>query len=104
MTDGRTIIVAGTIKVLPEKLAALTPHIQTYVRACREEPGCLVFSFAEDLVVPGLIRVFEIWRGADALERHKSAPHVAAWRALWPEYGVHDRTLTRYDASAGDAF
>jgi quinol monooxygenase YgiN len=90
------IVVAGTVKAPPEYLQALTPHIQVYVAACRAEDGCIEFSFARDLSEPGMLRVFEIWRDAPALERHKSAAHVAAWRALWPSYGVHDRKLTRY--------
>lgn len=90
------VLVAGTVRVPPERLAELKPHIEIYVRACRAEDGCEVFSFAEDLVEPGLIRVFETWRDAAALEHHKSAPHVAVWRALWPDFGVHGRSLTRY--------
>lgn len=96
MQARQPVLIAGTIIVPPGNLGALKPHIETYVAACRAEPGCVVFSFAEDLSEPGLIRVFEIWRDAAALERHKNAPHVAAWRALWPEYGVHGRLLTRY--------
>jgi quinol monooxygenase YgiN len=97
------VIVAGTIRVPPENLAALTPHLQTYIAACRAEDGCEAFSFAADVSDPGLIRVFEIWRDGGALERHKGTAHVAAWRALWPEYGVHGRSLTRFEIAGREA-
>jgi quinol monooxygenase YgiN len=99
-----SVLVAGTIRVPPEKLDGLRPHVAAYVAACRAEDGCDVFSFADDLIEPGLIRIFEVWRDAAALEQHKAAPHVAAWRALWPEYGVHGRSLTKYEAVSADAF
>jgi quinol monooxygenase YgiN len=98
------IVVAGTVKVPQEKLAALTPHINTYVAACRAEDGCIEFSFANDMSSPGLVRVFEIWRDEDALERHKSATHVAVWRALWPDYGVHGRNLSKFKIAGRETF
>jgi quinol monooxygenase YgiN len=104
MQDRQPILVAGTIIVPPANLARLKPHIEAYVAACRKEPGCIVFSLAEDLSEPGLVRVFEIWRDAAALDRHKSAAHVAAWRALWPEYNVHGRLLTRYAVAGHEPF
>jgi quinol monooxygenase YgiN len=100
----KKILIAGVIRVPVEKIAALRPHIQSYVAACRAEDGCETFSFAEDMAEPGLIRVFEIWRDPAALERHKATPHVAAWRKLWPDYGVHGRSLTRFEVSDTQAF
>jgi quinol monooxygenase YgiN len=98
------VLIAGTVRVPPENLGAAHPHIADYVRACREEDGCVVFSFAQDLLEPGLLRIFEIWRDADALERHKSAPHVAAWRALWPSLEIHERKLGKFEIAAEETF
>jgi quinol monooxygenase YgiN len=99
-----TIVVAGTVRLPPENLERASPHIRSYVNACRREDGCVLFSFAEDMVEPGLLRVFEIWRDAEALERHKTSPHVAAWRALWPELGLHGRALTRFEIASETDF
>lgn len=98
------IVVAGTIRVPPENLSGLRPHLQRYIDACRAEDGCEVFSFAEDVSEPGLLRVFEIWRDSAALERHKGMAHVDAWRALWPDYGVTGRSLTRFENAVRTAF
>jgi quinol monooxygenase YgiN len=104
MHESQTVLVAGYIRVPPDKLPGLRPHIETYVAFCRREDGCVHFSFAEDLCEPGLIRVFEIWNGSEALERHKNSVHVAAWRALWPEYGVHGRSMSRYAIASEHPF
>ena len=98
------ILVAGTIRVPPENLQGLLRHAAPYIEACRAEDGCEVFSFANDVIEPGLIRIFEVWRDDAALERHKSAPHVQTWRAAWPEHGVHGRSLTRYEAASAQPF
>lgn len=91
------LIVAGVIRVPPENLAAFRPHMLAMLIATRAEDGCLDYAYAEDVAEPGLIRVFEAWRDQAALDAHFQAPHLAAWRASWPRYGVGDRRLTAYE-------
>lgn len=95
-----TVVVAGTIRVPPENLAAFRPHMLAMLAASRTEDGYLAYSYAEDVEQPGLIRVFEAWRDRAALEAHLAAPHLADWRAAWPAHGVSDRSLTLYDVAA----
>ncbi len=94
-----TLILAGTIRLPPENVAAFRPHMIAMMAASRAEDGCLTYGYAEDVAEPGLIHVFEVWRDKTALEGHRRAPHMAAWRAIWPEFGVSDRRLTAYDVS-----
>jgi quinol monooxygenase YgiN len=92
-----SIMVAGTVRIPPEKMEAARPHMQAVMGANRLEDGCVVFSYAEELGDPGLIRVFEIWRDQAALTAHGQSAHVTRWRALWPELGVSDRQLVVYE-------
>jgi len=95
-----TVIIAGTVRVPPGNLARFKPHMERMLAASRGEDGCLVYSYAEDVAEPGLIRVFEAWRDQAAIEAHFRAPHMAEWRAAWPRFGVSDRRLTAYDVAA----
>ena len=95
-----SIVIAGTVRAPPENLAAFRPHMQAMLAASRAEDGCLVYSYAEDVAEPGLIRVFEVWRDQAALEAHFRTDHMAAWRAAWPQFGVGDRRLTLYETAA----
>jgi len=95
-----SVIVAGTVRVPPEQLAALRPHQLAMLAASRAEDGCLTYSYGEDLGEPGLIRVFELWRDQGALEAHFKAAHMAAWRAACAEHGVFDRCLALYEVAA----
>ncbi len=91
------IILAGAIRMPPERLAAAAPHIAALVEATRAEPGCLGYSYAHDALEPGLLRIFELFQDAEALAAHRASAHMAAWRARYQELGVHGRDLTLYD-------
>jgi len=95
-----SLVIAGTIRVPPENLEAFRPHMLAMLEASRAEDGCLVYSYAEDVAEPGLIRVFEAWRDQAALEAHFATAHLAAWRAAWPEFGVSDRRLIAYEVAS----
>jgi quinol monooxygenase YgiN len=75
------LVIAGTVRAPPENLAELRPHMLVVLKASQAEDGCIVYSYAEDIEEPGLIRIFEAWRdgtalsAADALrDRQRSAP------------------------------
>ena len=91
------LIVAGTVRVPPESVAALRPHMTQMLAASRAEDGCLEYGYAEDVLEPGLIHVFEVWRDEAALAAHFKTEHMAQWRAAWPQFGVTERKLCAYD-------
>lgn len=95
-----TLIVAGTFRVPPENIGGFGPHMRAMLEASRAEDGCLDYAYAEDVAEPGLIRVFEIWRDQAAIDAHFQAPHLAAWRAVWPSFGVSERRHFAYDVAA----
>ena len=94
-----SIIIAGTVRVPPQNVQAFRPHMVAMRDATRGEDGCEIYSYAEDVSDPGLIHVFEVWRDAATLEGHRAAPHMATWRAAWPQFGVSDRALVSYDVA-----
>lgn len=98
-----TVLIAGTVRVPPESLTAFKPHMEAMLAASRAEDGCLVYSYAEDVAEPGLVRVFEAWRDEAALQAHFQTLHMATWRAAWPQFGVSDRNLRLYEVAADRA-
>jgi len=93
------LVIAGTVRVPPENLERFKPHMLAMLEASRAEDGCLEYSYAEDVAEPGLVRVFEAWRDQAAIDAHFQAPHMAAWRAAWPAFGVSDRRLFAYEVA-----
>ncbi len=95
-----TILIAGTVRVPPENVEAFRPHMEAMLTASRAEDGCLAYSYAVDVQDPGLIRVFEAWRDQAAIDAHFQMPHMADWRAAWPQFGVSDRRLSLYEVAS----
>lgn len=72
------------------------------VEASRAEDGCHEYSYAEDVLDPGLIHVKERWRDRDALDAHFASQHIAEWRASWSSLGIRDRALLAYTVVEGE--
>ncbi len=94
------LIVVGTVRLPPENLPAARPAMARMIAASRAEPGCRAYSYAQDLLDPGLIRVAEAWDDRAALDAHLASAHIAEWRAAWPALGLHDRDLTLHEVAA----
>jgi quinol monooxygenase YgiN len=92
------IVLAGSIRLPPENLAAARPVMQKMIEASRAEEGCVAYGFSEDILEPGLIRVFEVFRDARSQQFHSKSTHMAEWRAAWPALGIGERRITRYEA------
>jgi quinol monooxygenase YgiN len=95
-----TVLIAGTVRVPPANVEAFRPHMVDMMTATRAEDGCAAYGYAEDVGEPGLMHVFEVWRDQAALDAHFKTPHMAAWRAAWPDFGVSDRKLFAYEVAS----
>ncbi|MES2442215.1 MAG: putative quinol monooxygenase [Pseudomonadota bacterium] len=95
------LIITGTFRVAADKVDAARPAMAAMVLASRAEPGCLEYSYGEDVLAAGLIHVIERWTSRDTLAAHGQAPHIKEWRAAWPALGIGERDLTLYEADGG---
>ncbi|HVI31848.1 putative quinol monooxygenase [Phenylobacterium sp.] len=95
-----TVLIGGTFRLPPEAVERFRPHMETMLGKSRAEDGCLTYSYAFDVLEPGLVRVFEAWRDQAALDAHFATAHLAAWRAAGVEHGVSDRRLSIYEVAA----
>ena len=95
------LLVIGTIRLPPDRLEQAKPVMQRMIQASRAEPGCLGYSYAQDVLDAGLIHISEAWSDRAALEAHFKSAHIAEWRASWAELGISDRKLTLYTTDGG---
>ena len=94
------IIVSGYLRVPHERLADLLAVARDTIEATHKEAGCIVYSFAADMVEPGLIRIYEEWENRAALDAHGKAPQMGPWRQKLAEVGVISRQVIAYEAGA----
>lgn len=94
------LLIVGTVRLPAENLERAKPAMRAMAEASRAEPGCLEYGYAEDVLVPGLIHVKELWQDQASLDAHFASSHIAAWRAAWPALGIGDRDLRVYEVGA----
>ena len=94
------ILIAGTVRFPAENMPAARPVMARMVTETRAEDGCLQYAFAEDVLDPGLVHISELWRDAEALDRHGASAHMATWRAAGAGLGIHGRDLRFYEVGA----
>lgn len=94
------IILAGSVRLPVDKLDEARPVMARMIAASRAEEGCLAYSFAEDVLEPGLIRIFEMFRDAEAQQIHAHSQHMKDWRAAWPALGIGERQITHFAVSS----
>ena len=93
------LLITGTFRIAPASFTEALPVMARMVAASRAEEGCLDYSYAADLLEPGLIRVSERWRDQDTLDAHMASDHLNEWRATWPALNIHARDLTVHDVA-----
>ncbi|MBK8197900.1 MAG: antibiotic biosynthesis monooxygenase [Acidobacteria bacterium] len=92
------IVIEGTVRAPPERVAEARAAMEQMIRASRAEPGCIDYAYAVDVLDPGLIRVSERWESRDAIAAHFKTAHMATWRSFFPQLGITDRSLRLYEA------
>jgi quinol monooxygenase YgiN len=71
----------------------LRPAMEAVVKASRQEPGCLQYTYGFDLLEPDILRVFEIYTDDAALKAHGASDHFKRWREISGHYPRENRTL-----------
>ena len=92
------LVIIGTIRLPAERLDEARPAMQRMISGSRTEPGCIDYSYAQDVLDSGLIHVTEVWSDRAALDAHFRSPHIADWRASWAALGIGERNLMLYEA------
>ncbi len=91
------LLIVGTVRIPAGLLDAARPIMANMVEASRAETGCVEYSYAVDVLDPGLIHVKERWMHRAALDEHFKSAHIAKWRANWPSLGIGERNLCLYE-------
>lgn len=101
MPETPNVLVIGEFRLPPERMADAREAMERVVTATRAEAGCLGYSYAEDLLDPGLIRVSEKWESRELLAAHLAAPHMVVWKQEREGFGLSGREIIGYTVDEG---
>lgn len=97
------VLVIGEFRLPPERMAEAREAMERVITATRVEAGCLGYSYAEDVLDPGLIRVSEKWESRELLAAHLTAPHMSVWKQEREDFGLSGRSITAYEVDSGES-
>jgi quinol monooxygenase YgiN len=87
MADGLTVVAKiRAAKGKGDALAALLTEQTAAVR--KAEPGCLAYRLHRSAKDPELFLFYEVYRDEAALDAHRKAPHLAAYRERREKNGL----------------
>jgi quinol monooxygenase YgiN len=99
-----SLIILGEIHVLGDDIQVALAAAAKHAAITRNEPGCLHFSVARDVLSSEVLRVSEWWKDDESLRAHLSRKHVNAFLATLAALRVTKTTGLQFDVSeAGDA-
>ncbi len=96
------IIVSVILRLSASDLASVRTAAAAVLTATRAEAGCIIYAFAEDLLEPGLVRIYEEWESREALAAHGKSAHVAAWHQALRGVSVIERDLKLIEAGKAE--
>jgi quinol monooxygenase YgiN len=91
------IAVLGSFRLPLERVEQARPLMRAVIEATLSEPGCRVYSYAEDVAEPGLFRVMELWDTREELSAHVGTPHMKVWIEQRAALGFFDRDISLYE-------
>ncbi len=96
------LVVAGYVKLDPNKLDPAMEAARTVMEATRQEAGCISYTFSADLSEEGHFHIFEEWESQAALDEHFKAPHMAVFQKAMGGFGVSEIKVQRYEVGKVD--
>ncbi len=82
------LIVTGVFELDPDHIERLKGAAIAMARATRDEDGCRVYAFWQDIEEPSRFRVYEEWVVKAALKAHFETAHMHIWRAALAKGGL----------------
>lgn len=91
------VVVSGRFRLPAERIDEARPLMATVIAASNAEPGCRLYSYAQDVAEPGLFRVYEEWDSREAIQAHFASEHMRHWQAIRETLGFSDRSVAAYE-------
>lgn len=86
------VAITAVLKVKAGKEAEALEALQEVVTSSRQEEGCVTYQLHRSLDDESTFVFYEVWKDADAVQKHIESEHYAAYREKTAEL-FEDRTV-----------
>jgi quinol monooxygenase YgiN len=93
------LVIAGRFRLDPGKRAQAIAAARELMRETRREPGCISYTFMNDLEDEAVFHIFEEWESPEALAAHFATPHMARFQQVVPSLGPSEMRVQRYEVA-----
>jgi quinol monooxygenase YgiN len=90
------IVIAGRMKIDPDKLQHALEIIRPVVEQTATESGNVAYRYYADLDDPSTLFIFEEWQSDAALDNHFQMPYMVDFIEKIPTLGIIDASVHRY--------
>jgi len=87
-------IITVQCKAKPEKRNELVALCKSMIAPSRAEPGCIHYSFYEDLNEENSFFFYEEWKDQTAIDLHNSTQHFLEFQPKFKNFIVGDASVT----------
>ena len=94
------IVLHAVFPIEPDKLDDALDLAETMVEESNEEPGVINYRAATDVGAGNLLRFFEQYEDAAAMEAHVESDHFGTFEAALPDLLAGDPDITRFDVDS----
>jgi len=84
----RMILLSGYLEYRPDERDDVVAGLVEVARRSREDPGCIDYWWAEDLVTPGRFRFLECWETEAEFAAHRDQPYEHEFMARFVDNRV----------------
>ena len=91
------LIVMGVIEFEDGGVEQAREAIDTMEQETRQEEGCLVYTFSQEITSPNTLRISEQWASMEALAVHLKTPHMANFGAAMGRIGLKSMDVKLYE-------
>ena len=93
------ILLSGYLQYRPEERDDVIAGLVEVARRSREDPGCVDYWWAEDLVTPGIFRFLECWESEEQFAAHRNQPYELEFMERYVNNRVTGADAWSYDVS-----
>lgn len=97
-----TILVSGVVDIAPASRDEALRTAAPFIEGALNQSGCLAYSWAADLTVPGRVHVFEEWTDEASFAAHLAGPQYRGMLGHMQKFEILNAVTRKHRVSLSE--